>query len=911
MRHCPEIAHKDVWPLLEGGAALVTATQRLSRRIAAEYAERQLEAGITAWETPDILAYSAWVRRLYESLLTQQDQAGAEPWPDPLPEEQELWVWRAVISASGPGESLLQVTTAAKTAREALAICRQWRLGRNELAEAPPPDTRAFIEWRRHFERRAEAENWVEAARLPDLVAEGIRRRLILLPDRVILAGFDVYAPQVAALMEAIQAAGKTVCRLSRPQPADRISGLCLADTESEIIEAAKWARDRLEAGPGARIGVIVPDLSAVRRRLTRIFDDVLHPGLVYEAGEAADPAGQRAYAVSLGPPLADYPMIEAALTVLGAASPGMPAETAGRILLSPFLGRPDEDLPGRGRADAGLRKRGELEVSWSLLMETVEEAQCPGFLRLLRGFQQAARGLFEAVLPPSRWAEGFGALLEALSWPAGRPLSSPEYQCLDAWHEALGRFSDMDRVMGAISQGQALQELTRLLSETPFQPEAGDRPIQVMGVLESAGEAFDAAWIMGLDNEHWPPPPSPNPLLPVWLQRKYHVAHASPERELAYAKEITERLLGCAQEVVVSYPGREGDAQRFASPLIRRFVRDEILPQAAPGPALWSRMPDPEAVECMADAKGPEVESGGLMPGGTGILKSQADCPFQAFARYRLGAEPLERPAPGLDAAARGTLVHRSLELLWQEIRTHALLVSMPAPEVERAIEAAAGRAAAEMAGDRPATFTRRFEAIEKERLVDLLQEWLACERERAPFSVQERERRSEVAIAGIRLHTAADRIDRLEGEADPERLVLIDYKTSTPRLSDWFSDRLAEPQLPLYAISLEAPLAAVLFGQVRKGDCRFIGVAEDPETAPGARQAGGEENEDCGGRAFAHLLQHWRSKLEALAGEIQSGHAAVAPRSAPESCRYCDLKPLCRIHEYFGLEPEHAPDF
>jgi hypothetical protein len=37
----------------------------------------------------------------------------------------------------------------------------------------------------------------------------------------------------------------------------------------------------------------------------------------------------------------------------------------------------------------------------------------------------------------------------------------------------------------------------------------------------------------------------------------------------------------------------------------------------------------------------------------------------------------------------------------------------------------------------------------------------------------------------------------------------------------------------------------------------------------------------------------------LERLAGEFASGHAAVDPKQRPQTCRECDLQPLCRVHE------------
>lgn len=928
MPHYPEISHKDMWSRVENGAALVTANRRLARKTAADYAAYMVASSRAAWETPQILPFGAWVSVLYDALLLNldknPDQGDVSAWPEPLSEQQELWVWAGIIRDSEYGKQLLQASAAAKTAQQAWRICRQWHLDTKSLEQAPPPDTLAFLDWMAQFQRRSRSENWVEAARLPELVARGIDRGLVPLASEVVFAGFDVFSPQFEALCDAIVRRGTRVSVPARPRPAREISGLCLADTGAEITRAARWARALLEADPHTRIGIVVPDLQAVRQQLIRIFDDILHPGRVLESDAASGPEDNRVYNVSLGPPLSAYPMVRTALTLLQAARPVVPVEAVSRLFLSPFPGGAENELARRGAADATLRRRREVEIDLAHWTDLASKQNCAVLSENLRRFAALVEAL-PSRQPPSGWAERFAALLESLDWPRGRRLSSAEYQCLEAWQDALARFGAMDRVMGAISFDTALHVFSDSLSDAPFQPETGHRPIQVLGMLESAGESFDAAWIVGLDNEHWPPAPQPNPLIPVWLQRKYRVAHACPERELAYARQITERLLGCAPQVVLSYPRREGDAERFASPLIRQYVKDEPAapheadePPAGPTENFWKNFLDPAALEHLVDVRGPEVEAGAVMRGGTGLLKAQASCPFAAFAKYRLGAEAPETPVPGLDAAERGILVHRCLELFWQGVKRQTALAAMSDAELDTAVDSAVSKAVAGMAAAKPRTFTARFEAIEKARLADLVKEWLALEKKRAPFRVKAREKERFIAIGGFSLRTVADRIDCLDPDSgrgpQGERLVLIDYKTNQPRLSDWFTERMAEPQLPLYAIALAEPLAGVLFAQVRKGEVRFTGVSEEAGIAPGIKALGDEKKWSGDIAGISELLEAWRSKLERLAEEIRTGYAAVAPESVHESCRYCDLAPICRIseqgHDMTELEAELEED-
>ena len=60
-----------------------------------------------------------------------------------------------------------------------------------------------------------------------------------------------------------------------------------------------------------------------------------------------------------------------------------------------------------------------------------------------------------------------------------------------------------------------------------------------------------------------------------------------------------------------------------------------------------------------------------GLGKGGANLLKYQADCPFQAFARIRLHALNREIPDTDFDSLLRGQLIHRILEIFWKKVHT------------------------------------------------------------------------------------------------------------------------------------------------------------------------------------------------------------------------------------------------
>ena len=62
--------------------------------------------------------------------------------------------------------------------------------------------------------------------------------------------------------------------------------------------------------------------------------------------------------------------------------------------------------------------------------------------------------------------------------------------------------------VRAGLHDEHALAALIALATETLFQAESDEVPIQVLGVLEAAGMDFDALWIAGLTSDAWPAAP-------------------------------------------------------------------------------------------------------------------------------------------------------------------------------------------------------------------------------------------------------------------------------------------------------------------------------------------------------------------------------------------------------------------
>jgi probable DNA repair protein len=272
--------------------------------------------------------------------------------------------------------------------------------------------------------------------------------------------------------------------------------------------------------------------------------------------------------------------------------------------------------------------------------------------------------------------------------------------------------------------------------------------------------------------------------------------------------------------------------------------------------------------------------------------LKDQAACPFRAFARHRLHAAAPDAPHSGLDAAERGTLVHRVLAQAWMQLRDSATLLATDGKRLDALLAAAAEGAIERIRRDRPTVLSERFAEIEKRRLVALARAWLDEDRRRSPFSVIAVEDKRSMTIGGLALRARLDRVD----ETADGRRIIIDYKTGNAAAVQLLGERPEEPQLPLYLVTTEPEALAVAFARVRAGRRGYVGLARDEDLLPGIKALADARPEFPG---WDELVAAWRDELERLSAQFVSGVATVDPKRQPHTCMYCDLGPLCRIRE------------
>ena len=867
---------------------LITATTRLSRELLAEYDREQMGAGLSSWPTAHILPLTAWLSELW----TEWSYSGGTPKGLRLlrPSEESA-IWEDIVR-SASNNLLLEVPATAKAALKAWNLRCGWNLPLDASEWNDSSDSEAFHLWAGEFTRRCLENRWLSSGELPAFVADRIDEGDIDVPDHIEIAGFFEPTPVQKRLFDALaRRGGEVVERKPGDSPSDAVR-IGLIDSEREIRGAAAWARHILESDPEAeasefRIGVIVPDLDGCRSRVERIFAEEFHPRSRLRPD--LDPG--RLFNISMGLPVVEYPIIDATFLILGMDPEQMPIASAGRFLRSPFIRGSDQEWTQRAVLDRELRALREPTVSAVEVMRLADNddvgCRSPQLAIQLRAWVEKCKSLLSAQMP-SDWAASVSGLLTAIGWPGDGSLKSAEYQTMEVWNELLSELAGLDSVTGPISLDAVVGMLHRLASGRQFQPESDPAPVQILGVFESAGLRFDRLWIMGMHDGAWPAPGGPDPFLPFRLQRGFNLPQSGPERELEFTELLTGRMLRSAPTIVVSHPKREDDSDLRVSPLfgsLPEVTVDELgLPDSARyAEQLWRS----SRIETLEDHDGPRWGEAGA-GGGTSLFKLQGTCPFKAFATLRLGARAMASAEPGLSALDRGQLMHRVLERIWNAMGSHEELLATTEDRLAALVRTTVGAEIHDLSQRRQSLRRRRFAAIEQTRLERVLTEWLSLEKQRQPFTVVEQEESRRVNVGGVDLRIRADRVDRLE---DGE-LVILDYKTGECSPSDWDGPRPDEPQLPIYAVSTDAPIAAVVFGRLKTGKVGFRGSTDSEGIVPGVKPS-------RGGLSLEDTIDGWSLVLNRLGEDFRNGKATVDPKDRRQSCRYCDLPTLCRINE------------
>ncbi len=867
---------------------MLTANTRSARAIQAA-AERRSQISNSAWLTPDVLPYGAFVERLYSDAVV----LGAVS-VQALQREQELQLWRQIIERSTGGRDMLLPDSAASLASESFRTAVEYDIALDSPLMLASSDSRAFSVWCSEFRRQLAAHRWTCSALFMRELAPCLSS--LPLPSQV-FAYLAESTPAQCNFLASLAGAGVQV--FTAPQPEDAAVATPLRyefdGVTDELQAAAQWARQQVEASPEAGIGVILFDLERKLPQVESAFRSVLHPE--HLLGRQTPSVFEIASPVAL----AEYAVVRCALQLLSLFAAPTEFHSFQELLSSPYLAVEPE---AAAKFLAEVRQRARRYVSFEDLAKWLQEShELPRLRAALEGLPKHAA--FSSEQSAVYWSDISKRILEAVGWP-GASLDSEEFQCTKSWRELLAAVSSLELLEWRGDFYCFVGRLERAAATQKFKPETLNAPVQIMDAAEAEGSAFDVLWIGSCSDELWPDSPRLSPPIPIGLLKAAGAAVVGTQQAKERVSRITSRLLYSAPRLSLSLARRtEDEREQRWSPLFTSFP---FANEIAAKPLLLAQRFAFANLDAISDLTAPVLLPSEVARGGTSLLQEQSTCPFRAFATRRLLAKEAQGPNESLAPTERGKVVDAALQLIWEQLKDSE---GLQRPDRAAVVEAAVDEAMARELPPSNDPWSTRFLTLERQRTIDVLTEWLMVESTRRPFHVVGHQLPVELSLGGLNLRGRLDRLDEID-----DAHVVIDYKSGgSIAVSAWQVPRPRMPQLPFYALAMlqqKFDLAGVSFAVVRKGEARFKGYLREKDMLPCTDPS----KRTFDGLPFDEYTARWADELERIATSFVQGDAAVDPKSPPgrsgSTCEHCHLTALCRVGDlaYDDFDEEGGHD-
>jgi probable DNA repair protein len=630
---------------------------------------------------------------------------------------------------------------------------------------------------------------------------------------------------------------------------------------DEELHEILAWIEHQ-RSNNSRRIGIVVPDLSQQKANLKRFFKQHLPKEHI---------------SFSLGDPLTAYPVVKHALALLDINPTKRLTREQCRILLhSPFIACPEQEQNQRQQLLQKHKTFQEPEIPFKSFIQRCEKT-CPEWsqsLQQLTPLPQYATIEDWIKHVHLRWQQlgfpGTTAMDETL-----QSLLNKLYLCLENLH--LGK-----PFVASLTQEQWLQELTSICQNHIHQPPQNYYGIHIMGWFESSGFCGDALWICHFQSQFIPQPLSFSNMLPIYWQKKHDFPRTNSQKEFEIARQILHRLIQGQKEVVISYAEHIQQQPQWPSPLLPTLLAN--YPKLArPGPSLLELDVYEQRYEI-------PVTDDEHIRGGSHLLSLQAQCPFRAFAKYRLHTERPMLEHHGLESSERGQLVHETLQRIWSILQSQQQLLSYTEEELSLLITESIHHCLKPHLISKPYSMDKICQDLEVEYLQQQVKQALELDKNRPAFHIHGLEQSLELNIDDWHFKLRYDRMDELESGQH----VLIDYKTTVPSPLPWQRERPIHPQILMYALANSniQGLMYLAFGK----DSRFNGISAQELNIDGVKQTKQE---------WTNLQQYWLNELRELIIEIRQGHCQPTPQAS--MCKTCDYQSLCRAKQ---LEIEEDED-
>jgi ATP-dependent helicase/nuclease subunit B len=864
---------------------IITSSDRIARAVQAGYIEHERLQGKHVSVPLPCFSYKQWLRNSFDDW--QSDQCDSHLLLDSSVTEFLL----TQIIKKDQDIALMNPSGTAKQVLAALKIINEWQIDVESIQLSAGLEASRLVAWLNLLKAQCEKYHWVPSYELASQVLKALENSQLTLPQSILWVGFDEFPPILTKLKSKLSdfEVKQAEYYHQLEQNAD-IQLFQTTDTLSECQFVAQQVFQTWQAYPDAQIAVVLPDLEKRIDQIQHQFSLVFHP----EIQQTGSPLPEAIFNISAGLYLDHIAIVSACLRLWSMRLDRLSVDDLEFLLICPYSQILNNDEYFWTQTIAYWKHNGREVIGINSIEKAMLQYQSDSncelnheLLNIAKRRNAKKQALQDTVLGLVDEIELWGVL-------DCRDLDETEHEALLNLFQVVDQVKQFQVAQAKWNRSEILALLHKLVSETVYQKAASNRRIHILGTLEAAGLAFDHVFMMGMNDETWPASPSPNPFIPSSIQKQYQVPRSTAERELEVATSITQHLIKACSQLYISYSEFLDDKQVSLSPLFQpylerlKYSKESKLPDSLSyqqAELLWA-----------LDENAPALKFDEPARGGTSLLKSQAACPFQAFAKFRLKIKEQHREALGLSPRERGLLVHRVLELIWTQLKEQSALLALEQKAVKELIKQKTNQAITELCEQQVLERSEPFWQLESDKLIQMIETWLQQERYRQPFEVESMELDCRAKVGSIEVKFQVDRVDRLHtGD-----IALIDYKTSSNyKASNWGGMRPEEPQMLLYGTHL-SPVSAIAYAQITPKKLGFSGLAATEKLLPDVKVMTPDNAIKWDlPLDWGDMLAKWKKVLHQLGEDFAQGQAKVEPKMKIKTCQYCQYKGICRVNE------------
>ena len=861
-----------------------------------------------------------------------------------LNQHQQQYIWDGLLSSHSICSQILYPHQFLKQLLQAWQYMAQWQgdfdFSDWFLQKLVTDQIQVFIDLSNLFIKKCEQENWLSSSKVLSVILDCLKNNKFnknildaILAKKIYWVGFEKTTPEVNDFIQNLKDKNY-ICEHIWPLNYDislnhKVNAFECLDPEDEIYQILNWVMQNQSLYKN--IGVIIPNLSSRRDELISSINNIKYKQDIinnYEKNNYSFPK----YAITGGQKLSEYPVIRDLLDLL--YIPISQDKDKFRVLLScAYLKNSCDKFSDRDKLEWELQQDISISnnINIKLLINYWDDFRLKNNYQdddLLFSLLEHKNWLSDVFwhknkLDVSQWLEKLYKFLEILGWPGDHVLSSTDHQVIAKFYDILQNISMYELVASSLSYSDFLKMLQEQISSCLFQPESVENPkVTFFELLEADAIAFDALWIAGINDDIWPPKAKPNPFIPIIYQKQIKMPHSSSERELDFALHIWHRLLKQSPVIMLSCViSDEKGLDKSPSELIRAYGLNKAsfcnssefifnkdyyfifnkylakkLEHISNNNVLLSDVIDINP-DILSDHNIRELSHG------ADIIQHQIDCPFKAFARYRLNIKPFKEPAEHLTASDRGQILHEILADFWSEIKNKNNLdnKNLDKNKLDNIIIKYINKSLNKWKIKYKNILFKGMLNIELKRLYNLIISWLEVEQDRPLFEVVGIEKVIKGEIAGMPILARIDRLDNISGS---NQKIIVDYKTGVSKTSSWLGDRPNMMQMPLYAL-LHPNTGAIVFALVNNDNLTYQGVSDKELNISGVKVVNEKNlsrisyylNKNNLDKNWDDLLNKWQNIAQDAVLDFKNSKTNVDPANINQTCQYCEYKRLCRI--------------